>query len=250
MKKIIYTLLGLIVTVTIVIITLLDPIGKKISQQYATELLKTPVKISQFSSDFLDKSINIDFIEVKNPPNFKNENAFSLDHFSLKVGDSDNNLIVLDEIFLNGLAFTLEQNDSNVNLTQLIDNLDQAPSQSSDVSSSDNSNANEKRIKIKHFKVSNISLKVDSEWLRTTLKVPNISISNFGGDSGIRIDKIGKEVTKKIMNNLRKALEEKGIEAGKKEIEASLRRKIAQQLGVASDELKDTVKDLFKNFDF
>jgi hypothetical protein len=43
---------------------------------------------------------------------------------------------------------------------------------------------------------------VDSEWLRTTLKVPNISISNFGGDSGIRIDKIGKEVTKKIMNNL------------------------------------------------
>jgi ribosomal protein L7Ae-like RNA K-turn-binding protein len=52
------------------------------------------------------------------------------------------------------------------------------------------------------------------------------------------------------MNNLRKALEEKGIEAGKKEIEASLRRKIAQQLGVASDELKDTVKDLFKNFDF
>lgn len=250
MKKIIYTLLGLIVTVTIVIITLLDPIGKKISQQYATELLKTPVKISQFSSDFLDKSINIDFIEVKNPPNFKNENAFSLDHFSLKVGDSDNNLIVLDEIFLDGLAFTLEQNDSNVNLTQLIDNLDQAPSQSSDVSSSDNSNTNEKRIKIKHFKVSNISLKVDSEWLRTTLKVPNISISNFGGDSGIRIDKIGKEVTKKIMNNLRKALEEKGIEAGKKEIEASLRRKIAQQLGVASDELKDTVKDLFKNFDF
>jgi hypothetical protein len=86
MKKIIYTLLGLIVTVTIVIITLLDPIGKKISQQYATELLKTPVKISQFSSDFLDKSINIDFIEVKNPPNFKNENAFVLDHFSVKVG--------------------------------------------------------------------------------------------------------------------------------------------------------------------
>jgi hypothetical protein len=30
------------------------------------------------------------------------------------------------------------------------------------------------------------------------------------------------------MNNLRKALEEKGVEAGKKEIEASLRRKIAK----------------------
>jgi hypothetical protein len=42
MKKIIYTLLGLIVTVTIVIITLLDPIGKKISQQYALiEILQT-----------------------------------------------------------------------------------------------------------------------------------------------------------------------------------------------------------------
>ena len=250
MKKIIYTLLGLIVVVTIAIITLFDPIGKKISQQYATELLKTPVKISQFNSDFLAKSINIDFIEVKNPPNFKNKNALSLNHFSLKVGDIDDDLIVIDDLIFDGLEFILEQNDVNVNLSKFIDNLNQVQSESSDVSSRNSSRVNEKRIKIKHFGVSNISLKVDSKWLKTTLKVPNISISNFGGNSGVRISEIGKEVATEILRNLKKALEKKGIEAGKKEIEASLRRKIEQQLGIEGDELKDKAKDLFKNFGF
>jgi hypothetical protein len=44
------------------------------------------------------------------PPNFKNKNAFSLDHFLLKVGAIKSNLIVIDAIELDGLQFTLEQN--------------------------------------------------------------------------------------------------------------------------------------------
>jgi hypothetical protein len=35
-----------------------------------------------------------------------------------------------------------------------------------------------------------------------------------------------------ILYNLKQALEEQGIEAGKKEIKASLRRKIEQKLGI------------------
>jgi hypothetical protein len=44
-------------------------------------------------SNNLDKSLNVDFIKVQNPPNFKNKNAFSLDHFLLKIGVIDSNLI-------------------------------------------------------------------------------------------------------------------------------------------------------------
>jgi hypothetical protein len=50
----------------------------------------------------LDKSLNVDFIKVQNPPNFKNKNAFSLDHFLLKVGTIRSNLIVIDAIELAG----------------------------------------------------------------------------------------------------------------------------------------------------
>lgn len=209
MKKIIYTLLSLIVIVTVAVIILFDSIGKKISQQYATELLKTPVKISQFSSDFSKKSINIDFIEVKNPPNFNKKNALSLDHFSLKVGDINDDFIIIDELVFDGLEFILDQNASNVNLSQFIDNLNQVQSKFSSTFSSNSSSTNTEHIKIKRFKVSNISLKVNTKWLETVLKVPNISINNFGGNSGIKIDEIGKEVAKEILHNLEKALEEK-----------------------------------------
>jgi hypothetical protein len=76
-------------------------------------LIVTPVEISQLNLRLLDKSLNVDFIKVQNPPNFKNKNAFSLDHFLLKIGVIDSNLIVIDTIELDGLQFTLEQNISN-----------------------------------------------------------------------------------------------------------------------------------------
>jgi hypothetical protein len=60
----------------------------------------------------------------KVPPNFKNKNAFSLDHFLLKVGAIKSNLIVIDAIELDGLQFTLEQNINKVNLTQLLSNVE------------------------------------------------------------------------------------------------------------------------------
>jgi hypothetical protein len=45
------------------------------------------------------------------------------------------------------------------------------------------------------------------------------------------VNEIGKQVAKEILHNLKQALEEQGIEAGKKEIEASLRRKIISFTG-------------------
>ncbi len=157
-------------------------------------------------------------------------------------------MIVIDKLVFNGLEFILEQNDSNVNLNKFIDNVNQVQSKYS--SSSNGVIINEERIIIKHFKVININLKVDTKWLKTTLKVPNISISNFGGNSGVRVDEIGKEIVKEILHNLKKVLEEKGVEMSKKEIKYNLRRKIKQQLGVEGDKLKNKAKYLFKNFSF
>ena len=204
--------------------------------------------------------MNIDFIKVQNPANFKDKNALSLNHFLLKVGDIGNNLIVIDEIKLDGLKFILEQNAGKVNLTQLLDNLEK-PSQNRVSTNANKSTIQEKRIKVKSLKVGNISLKIDTKWLKTTLEIPNISAHNFGGASGTRINEIGKEIVKEILHNLKKALEAQGIKAGKKEIEVSLRRKIEQKLGIEgsldnlkkqldTDEIKNKAKDLFKDLGF
>ncbi len=246
MKKIIYTLLGLVIIAVVAVVVLLNPIGKSKSEEYATRLLGTPVTISQFDADILDKRVAINFVEVKNPPNFNNKNALSLDHFTLKVGDMGDDLIVVDELIFDGLEFVLEQNDANVNLTQLIDNLAQSQSSSGSSSDSRRSDANEQRIKIEKFKVNNIVLKVDTEFLRTDVNVPNIAINNFGGNSGVGISQIGKEITDEVLQSLKKALEKKGIEAGKEKIKETLMRKIGDKLGIDNLQEKmnmDNVKD-------
>ncbi len=264
MKKIGYFLIGLMIALVLIVTLIFDPMGKKYAQQYAQNLLKTPVTISQFSASFLDKRLNIDFIEVQNPPNFNNKNAFSLDHFVLKISDeTTSDLIVIDELSFDGMRFVLEQNKANLNLVTLIDNLDKTSGSttlSEEVQSADN-----KKIKINQFNVINTTLKIDTKWLKETIKVPNINLQKFGGDSGIAFSQVGQELMKVTFKNLKDALEKEGIELGEKEIKETLMRKfgvdnIKEKFNL--DKIKDSlnfgdiealqnkIKDSFKQLGF
>jgi hypothetical protein len=48
MKKILYKILGLLAILALIIAFFIDSIGKYYAQDYAQNLLKTPVEISQF----------------------------------------------------------------------------------------------------------------------------------------------------------------------------------------------------------
>lgn len=248
MKKKLTILAGLLVVVIVVIIYMFDTLSKQYVQGYAQNLFKTPVSISQFHSSLFDKNLNIDFIEVQNPSNFKNKNALSLEHFSMKVGEFDDDLIVVDTLIFDGLTFILEENNAKVNLTQLYDNLEQ---ESTSNASSNNDDESRQRVKVKRFEVNNINLKVDTKWLNTTIKVPNISASNFGGKSGVGLNDIGKQIAEEVFQTLKNALRKEGIEVGKKKIEQSLHRKIGQKLGIENgidtQKLQDKAKGLLKS---
>lgn len=266
MKKIGYFLIGLIVILALIVTVAFDPMGKKYAQQYAQNLLKIPVTISQFSTSFLDKRLNIDFIKVKNPPNFNNKYAFSLDHFVLKISDeSISDLIVIDELSFDGISFVLEQNKTNVNLVTLIDNLDKTSSGTTFSLSEEIQNIGNKRIKINQFYVTNITLKIDTKWLKETIKVPNINLQKFGGGSGIALSQVGQELMTVVLKDIKDALEKKGIELGKKEIKETLMHKlrvdsikekfnldkIKDSLNFSgTEELQNKAKDLFKQLGF
>ncbi len=247
MKKIGYFLIGLIIVLTLIVILVFDPVGKRYAQQYAQNLLKTPVTISQFSSSFLDKRLNIDFIEVQNLPNFNNKEAFSLDHFVLKISDeTTSDLIVIDELSFDGMHFVLEQNKTNVNLVTLIDNLGKVSDSTTLSSSEKTQSIGNKRIKINQFNVINITLKIDTKWLKKTIKMPNINLQKFGGGSGIALSQVGQELMKVVFKDLKGALEKKGIELSKKEIKETLIRK----LEIGSIKLKPNLDKIKDSLDF
>ncbi len=266
MKKIGYFLIGLIVILVLIMMLAFDLIGKKYVQKYAQNILRTPITISQFSSSFWDKRLNIDFIEVQNPPNFNNKNAFYLDHFVLKIGDDTTlDLIVIDELSFDGMHFILEQNKTNVNLVTLIDNLGQNSNNTTLSSSEKIQGVIDKRIKINQFNVINTTLEIDTKWFKETIKVPNINLQKFGGSSGIIFSKVGQELMEIVFNNLEDTLEKKGLELGEKEIKETLIRglwidniqenfkldKFKESLDFSkTKKIQNQAKDLFQKFGF
>jgi lipopolysaccharide export LptBFGC system permease protein LptF len=249
MKKIIYALLSLILIITLFVTFWLDPLGKKYAQEYAQKILKTPVHISQFESSLFNKNLKIDFIEVQNPPNFKQKNALYLNHFALTVSaESDHDLIIIEQLAFDGLKFTLEENNQRVNLNVLLNNLKKSAHTENNKDDEKEEDAY-RRIKIKKFSVQNISLKINTRWLKTTLKVPNISAHNFGGESGIELNKIGKRITQEILQNLKKMLKKQGIKE-------TISHKISNLINInklkekikheAKTKIKDKAKNLLK----
>lgn len=233
-------MLTLVIVAVLVIIFAFDSFGKNYAQKYAQTLLKTPVTISQFKSDFLERTLNIDFIEVQNPTNFKNKNALSIEHFSIKADEkSDDDLLIIDELKFDGLEFILEQDKTSVNLTSLLDNLNKTKAHNDDNTKNSHDEHDDMRVKINKFIVNNVNLKVDTDWLKTTIKVPNISASNFGGHSGAKFNQIGVEILQEILQNIKKSLEKKGIEVGKKKIKETLIRKIGNKINI--DNLQEKI---------
>ncbi|MEO1940429.1 MAG: hypothetical protein ABGX60_01005, partial [Candidatus Thioglobus sp.] len=96
-----------------------DDFAKNAVESYVQRSLNTPVKVTELRSNWSAKKINIDFIEVKNPSNFNNENAFVLNHLSATLSnETQDKLIVLDQLEFDGLLFTLEQDQGKVNLVE------------------------------------------------------------------------------------------------------------------------------------
>jgi hypothetical protein len=246
MKKIIYSLLGLIIAIFLTIIFATDILAKKYIESQASELLDTKVTVDDFSANFLGKNASIKSITVKNPPNFNNENAFTLDNFYLELGDIKSDIIVINEVRFEDIKFILEQGSSGFNLNNLIDNIE------TEKESNEETKSREKNIKIKKFVINNIKLKIDTKLLKTTIKVPDISLTDFGGDDGIKSSEIGYEIVKTLFSNIKTALNKSTALKGKNKIKESINKikksidvdKVKQEIDV--DKIKEKGKNLLE----
>jgi hypothetical protein len=239
MKKILIYLLAVVIVVVLAVVFFFDGLTKSALESYAQKVLKTPVSIAEFRSDLSDRKINLDFIEVKNPETFKNENAFVLNHLSATIDtESKEDLIILEQLEFDGLLFTLEQNNKQVNLVVLLKNLEQTSMGSSnsiikDKSSQTNQKTeagSEARVIIKDLKFINTQLNIDTQWFKDTVEVPDVVIRNFGAPNGIPINHVGPELMKIALRRIQEEVENKGLRLNEKEIKEGIRRQLEGEL--------------------
>ncbi len=251
MKKILTYLFVLVLIVIGVMALFFDGITKGAIEFYAKQALKTPVSITEFNSDLSTGKVNIDFIKVKNPTVFKNENAFVLNHLSAIINPKSNDkLIVLDRLEFDGLLFTLEQNNGQVNLVVLLKNLE---SESNDLTQlavinepSNNATSLESRATINELKFINTQLKIDTQWFKDTVEVPDIVINDFGAPHGIPVSQIGIELMKLALRIIQDEVENKGLKLNEKEIKEGIRRQLEGELEGLKGKLDDKAKGWLK----
>jgi len=252
MKKILTYLLLLTAIAIVAFVVFFDGLSKNAIEAYAQQSLKTPVSISEFRSDLSAGKINLDFIEVKNPSHFKNENAFVLNHLDLEINpESNEDLIILEQLKFDGLLFTLEQADDKVNLVTLLKNLESSPGVNNNNTQYQNTTDfadedSDTRVTIKTLTFVNTKLKIDTQWFKDTVKVPDILIHDFGASRGIPINLVGAELMKIALRRIQDEVENQGLKLGEKEIKEGIRRQLEGELEGIKGKLDDKAKGWLK----
>lgn len=251
MKKILTYLLLLIIVIIAAFVMFFDGLTKSAIETYAQQALKTPVSITEFRSELSAGKINMDFIEVKNPEAFKNKNAFVLNHLSAIISlESSNKLLVIERLEFDGLLFTLEQNNRQVNLVTLLKNLElESNSATEQVAANESDNANtssETRVLINDLQFINTQLKIDTQWIKDTVEVPDVVIRQFGAPHGIPISQVGVELMKLALRRIQDEVERKGLRLGEKEIKEGIRRQLEGELEGLKDRLDDKARGFLK----
>lgn len=255
MKKILYYLLALIVVAIMLVVLFFDTLAKSSIESYIQGELKTPVHIAEFRSDWVRGRVNLDFVEVKNPDSFKNENAFVLNHLSALVSDqSADDLLILEYLEFDGLLFTLEQNNKQVNLVSLLNRLDDSVKSNNayrsdgKISKSTYASPQQQKTKviIKNLSFINTQLHIDTEWFNETVIVPDVTIYDFGANNGIPVDQVGVELLKIALGRIQKEVENKGFRLNEKEIKQGIKRKLDNKLEDLKGKLNNKAKDWFK----
>lgn len=252
MKKILTYLLILTAIVIVAFIVFFDGLTKNAIEAYAQKSLKTPVSIAEFRSDLSAGKINMDFIEVKNPSYFKNENAFVLNHLGAVISaESNEDLIVVGQLEFDGLLFTLEQNEKQVNLVVLLKNLEQESSNVNQHNTTPDIEVNEQseaRVIIKDLQFINTQLKIDTQWFKGVVDVPAVMIRHFGGEKGIPLSLVGAELMKIALRRIQDEVENQGLKLGEKEIKEGIRRQLESELEGLKGKLDGKARGLLKRF--
>ena len=253
MKKIIYYLLALILIGALALVTWFDTLAKGVLESYAQQSVGSAVSVGEFRSDWDQSQVNIDFIEVANPAHFSNKNAFVLNHLSASLSEqTQDKLVVLEVLEFDGLLFTLEQNNGQVNLVELLKQLNQQSKKTKrNTSSKQASNQSPDstqayRVIIKQLNFVNTQLFIDTQWFKETVVVPDVLIHNFGGQGGIPLAQIGAEIMKVALTRIQAEVEKNGLRLNEQEIKESVNRQLRKKLNTLTDDLDDQSKNWLK----
>jgi len=257
MKKffIFFTLLiAIIAGGLFVVVQNLDTKIAQIIEQEGSAALGTNVSVNNVKTDLKEGIATINGLNIANPPGYQNTYAVSLNSFTAKV-DYENQ--VIDEILINKPVINAELIGEKSNFEDLVNNIPE----SGDTTETSSSTADEQRITIRRFKMSEATITVnatdyapakkygldnDLDLKDKSFVMQDLVINNLSGTATQIGDQLSTKLTDHVSNQVKRFV--------RNEVKAELRKKasnkvekfIDDKLGDKIDsKLKDRLKGLF-----
>lgn len=257
MKKVIISITSLIALTMILFIIFFDTLSKSVAESVASKKFKTQVIIKEIDTDFFNRSATITDIVIANPKGFKKPTAFSLDKIFLKIGEDigeNNDLLIIKKLNFEGVFLNFSQQKLRINLYELYDNLGlkakKIKREKQQITTEKNTSKTKKaplKVIIESIIFSNITVNLNSKYFKKNIKLPNISISDFGKkEQGIPATEVPQKLMKFVLDNMKKELKKQGAVFGKKELQKSFMKKANEKV----KKLEKKVKNFFKGLSF
>ncbi len=256
MKKFILSLLAIIVIalggVTYYTLTNLDAIVKNVIEKVGTKVTGSAVTVDSVSIGIKEGRGEISGLHLPNPKGFSSDHLFHLAQVALDIKPSSifGDVIIIDEVLIDGADIIAEQKGQQTNLQALLDNIEKntassGSSESAAEPTATDSTSEPVRLMIKKFSFINNKASLETEqWDPQVLKVPNIVMNNLGDEAtGLTPEQLSVEV----VNRLTKAVESAAKAALKDRLQKEAKDALNKQL---NDKLSDKDKkklDALKN---
>ncbi len=252
MKKIILSLLAIILLalggITYYALSNLDSIVKNVIEKVGSDVTGSTVSVGGVKITLKEGRGEISGLHLGNPQGFDSAHLFHLNNVALDLGNVFGDVIIIDEVLIDGADIIAEQKGQTTNLQALLENIESnasAPAEQEPASTSSDTSAEPIRLMIKKFSFINNKASLETEqWDPQVLKVPNIVMNNLGDEKvGLTPEQLSAEVinrlTKSVERAAKEALKEKAKEEAKKAITEQLDKNLSDKDKAKLDSLKN-----------
>ena len=192
-----------------------------------------------------------DFV-IENPAGFSRKNIFELDKLVLQFKPESvlDDVIVIDEITVNGLLVTAEQKGATTNIQELLKTLEKLSGGEASSQSPGSSGSSEETVKlmIKKFNFSDNALDFVTEKFGSyKLDLPSFELTDIGKkENGLYPSELGPAILKPLLKQTQNAIKDKYSELTRAKIKEEFNKK-KEELKAKANEKKAELEEDIKN---
>ncbi len=231
-----------------------------------SDTLKTKVTLDSVDILLLSSRAKLSGLVIANPPGFTAPSLFEMDTIvvDLDILSLMDKLVSVQEITIDGARVTAEQKGTTTNVQTLLKGLESgaaAPAPASEQTETEAGASVDVLIKVGQFKFINSATQlVTEQWGEKDVSIPDIELSNIGGEAGVPPEGLANAIIKPLLKQLNTALKDRlqelledeakakakeKLKEKEDELKEKVDKKLQEELGDDADDTVDAIKSLF-----